>query len=109
MLEFQELFQWERFITPTVIKPFYILVLAVVILLGISGILGGLAAMALNPFTGFLLILESIVGTVVGVVFARIACEFVLITFRLNEHMSAIRDQGEYSGEASRGPSGAHL
>ena len=94
MLEFRDLFQWERFITPTVIKPFYTMALALIILLGVSGILAGLAAMAISPFTGFLSILASIVGTIVGVVFARVACEFALIVFRINEHLGAIRDQG---------------
>jgi hypothetical protein len=30
-----------------------------------------------------------------GVIFARVAAEFVLIVFRINEHLGAIRDQGE--------------
>jgi ammonia channel protein AmtB len=94
MLEFRDLFQWERFITPTMIKPFCAMALALIILLGISGILTGLAAMAINPFGGFLSILVSIVGTIVGVMFTRLACEFVLIVFRINEHLGAIRDQG---------------
>ena len=34
------------------------------------------------------------VAAAVGVVFARIATEFILIVFRINEHLGAIRDQG---------------
>jgi hypothetical protein len=30
----------------------------------------------------------------VGVIFARIAAEFVLIVFRINEHLGAIRNRG---------------
>ncbi len=41
----------------------------------------------------------SIVGAVlmafIGIIFARIAAEFVLIVFRINEHLGAIRSQGE--------------
>jgi hypothetical protein len=29
-----------------------------------------------------------------GVIFARIMAEFVLIAFRINEHLGAIRNQG---------------
>jgi hypothetical protein len=94
MLNFQDLFQWDRFITPTIIKTFYWIMIVWVVLLGVSGILSGLTAMAINPFGGFLLVLSNIVGTIVGIIFSRIAAEFVLIVFRINEHLGAIRDQG---------------
>src|SRR3954464_14517199 len=95
MLEFRDLFQWDRFITPTIIKTFYWLVMALIVLYGISGIFTGLAIMAVNPFGGFLMVLTSLAGVMVGIVFARIAAEFVLIVFRINEHLGAIRDQGQ--------------
>lgn len=94
MFEFRDLFQWDRFITPTIIKTFYWLVIALVVLFGLSGIFSGLAAMAISPFGGFLMLLASLVGVIVGIVFSRIAAEFVLIVFRINEHLGAIRDQG---------------
>ena len=94
MFEFQDLFQWDRFITPTIIKTFYWLVIALIVLFGISGIFSGLAAMAISPFGGFILLLSSIASVVVGIVFSRIAAEFILIVFRINEHLGAIRDQG---------------
>jgi predicted membrane metal-binding protein len=94
MFDFQDLFQWDRFITPTIIKTFYWLVTAVIVLFGVGGILSALSAMAISPFYGFILLLSSIASIVVGVIFARIAAEFVLIVFRINEHLGAIRDQG---------------
>jgi hypothetical protein len=94
MFEFQDLFQWDRFITPTIIKTFYWLVTALICLFGISGIFSGLASMAISPFGGFILILSSIIGVMVGMVFSRIAAEFILIVFRINEHLGAIRDEG---------------
>ncbi|MGJ4941789.1 DUF4282 domain-containing protein [Bradyrhizobium sp. STM 3843] len=94
MFEFRDLFQWDRFITPAIIKTFYWLVIALVILFGVSGIFSGLAAMAISPFGGFLMLLSSIAGVIVGIVFSRIIAEFVLIVFRINEHLGAIRDQG---------------
>ncbi len=56
MFDYTQMFQWDRFITPSIIKPFYSLM--------------------------------------VGIVFARIIAEFILIVFRINEHLGAIRDQG---------------
>jgi hypothetical protein len=45
-----------------------------------------------NPiFDGNLLDRRVFVGTV----FSRIAAEFILIVFRINEHLGAIRDQGQ--------------
>jgi len=95
MFEFRDLFQWDRFITPTIIKTFYWLVIALIILAGLSGIFSGLAMMAISPFGGFLMLLSSIVGAGVGIVFSRIIAEFILIVFRINEHLGAIRDQGQ--------------
>ena len=57
MFEFRDLFQWDRFITPTIIKTFYWLVIALIGLFGISGIFSSLAAMAISPFGGFILLL----------------------------------------------------
>ena len=94
MFSFSDLFQWDRFITPTIIKTFYWLVIGVICLFGLSGIFAGLTAMAISPFAGFLVVLESIAGVVVGIVFSRIAAELILIVFRINEHLGAIRDQG---------------
>jgi hypothetical protein len=50
--------------------------------------------MAISPFGGFLVLLSSIASIVVGIVFSRIAAELILIVFRINEHLGAIRDQG---------------
>jgi uncharacterized protein DUF4282 len=94
MLNFQEMFQWDKFITPSIIKPAYMLMVGLVILFALSGIFSGLAAMAISPFSGFLIILSSLLGALVGIVFARIVAEFILIVFRINEHLGAIRDQG---------------
>src|SRR3981189_3220497 len=93
MFEFRDLFQWDRFITPTIIKTFYWLVIALICLFGIAGIFSGLAAMGRSPFGGFIQLLASIASVVVGIVFSRIAAEFILIVFRINEHLGAIRDQ----------------
>lgn len=94
MLRLDDLFQWDRFITPTIIKSFYWLVIALVILNGISGIFAGLLQMAISPFGGFITVLMAIAGVVAGAVFSRIVAEFILIVFRINEHLGAIRNQG---------------
>ena len=47
-----DLFQWERFITPSIIKLFYWLVVIMVVLAGLSGLVAALGAMMLNPIAG---------------------------------------------------------
>jgi len=96
MFDFRDLFQWDRFITPTIIKTFYWLVIILMGLFALSGLFSGLAMMAVSPFGGFIVILSSLASFIVGVIFARIIAEFILIVFRMNEHLGAIRDQGRH-------------
>jgi hypothetical protein len=89
-----DLFQWERFVTPTVIKVFYWLAVVISILLGSAGAVSSLTTMAYNPFVGMIFLIVSVLGAGMGVILARIFAEFVLIVFRINEHLGAIRNQG---------------
>jgi hypothetical protein len=90
-----ELFQWERFITPSIIKLFYWLCVAIAILGGLSGVISSFRLMAYSPIAGFIAAVLCVAGMVAGVVFARILAEFVLIVFRINEHLGAIRNRGD--------------
>jgi hypothetical protein len=94
MLGLSDLFQWERFVTPTVIKVFYWLAVVISILLGLVGAVSSLRTMAFNPFGGMIFLITSLLGAFMGVIMARIVAEFVLIVFRINEHLGAIRNQG---------------
>lgn len=95
MFSFSDLFQWERFITPSIIKIFYWLAVALTVLLGLSGMISGLAMMVMSPFGGLITILASFAVVLIGIIFARITAEFILIVFRMNEHLGAIRNRGE--------------
>ena len=95
MFELRDLFQWDRFITPSIIKIFYWLAVGISVLIGLSGVFSGLLYMAVNPFAGVVWIVSSLIGMLIGVIFARIVAEFVLITFRINEHLGAIRNRGQ--------------
>ena len=95
------LFQWERFVTPTVIKVFYWLAVVISVLLGLVGAVTALNTMAFNPFAGMIFLIASVLGICMGVIVSRIVAEFVLIVFRINEHLGAIRNQG--SGLSNQG------
>jgi hypothetical protein len=94
-----DLFQWERFVTPTVIKVFYWLAVVISILLGFAGVVSSLTTMAYNPFVGLIFLIASVLGVGMGIIVSRIAAEFVLIVFRINEHLGAIRNQGGFRNQ----------
>jgi hypothetical protein len=95
MFSLSDLFQWERFVTPSIIKLFFWLAIAIDLLIGLSGIGSAIGMMAANPGVGVIMLLISVLGVVTGIILARIIAEFVLIVFRINEHLGAIRSRGE--------------
>jgi len=95
MFDYRDLFQWERFITPSIIKIFYWLVVGISALFGLSGVISGLLYMAHSLLGGLLWIIASLISMLIGVIFARIVSEFILIMFRINEHLGAIRQRGQ--------------
>ena len=95
MFDYRDLFQWDRFITPSIIKIFYWLAIGLTVLFGLSGLLSAIGTMMISPGVGIVMLIGSVLGVVIGVIFARIAAEFILIVFRINEHLGAIRNRGE--------------
>jgi len=96
MLNIGDLFQWERFITPSIIKIAYWLTVIMSVLGGLQAVLAGLGLMLSSPIAGIFAMIGGILIAFVGVIFARIGAEFILIVFRINEHLGAIRSQGEH-------------
>lgn len=94
MIDFAELLQWDRFITPSIIRVFYWLSLAMTALAGLSLVLTALGMMAINFVAGLLLLIAAMVFILAGIIFVRIVCELVMVIFRINEHLGAIRDRG---------------
>jgi hypothetical protein len=95
MFSLNDLFQWERFITPAIIKVFYWLAIGVTVLFGLSGMASAFGMMVASPGLGMITLVVSLLGILVGIIFARIVAEFILIVFRINEHLGAIRNRGD--------------
>jgi hypothetical protein len=95
MFDVRDLFQWERFITPSIVRVFYTLAVVMAVLAGISGIISGLQLMQVSPFGGVAAAFASIIGAFTAILGIRIACEFVLIMFRMNDHLAALRNRAE--------------
>ena len=92
---FRDLFQWERFVTPSIIKLFFWLLIVLIVLFGLSGIASAVPLLTVNTGIGVFMIVIAVLGMAIGILLARIATEFVLIVFRINEHLGAIRNRGE--------------
>ena len=95
MFNVGDLFQWERFITPAIIQVAYWLAVILSALSGLSGMIGGLRMLLVNPIGGFVQMITGLASGVAGILLARILAEFVLIVFRISEHLSAIRNRNE--------------
>ena len=95
MFDVRDLFQWERFITPSIIRVFYTPFVIVAVVAALSGVVSGLQLMQVNPFGGVAMALVSILIAFVAILGIRIACEFVLITFRMNDHLGVLRSRAE--------------
>lgn len=94
MIDLAELLQWDRFITPSLIRVFYWLSLALTLLAGLSFIVTALGMMAINFFAGLFMLIGAMLFILAGIIFVRIVCELVMVLFRINEHLGAIRDRG---------------
>lgn len=95
MFSFRDLFQWERFVTPSIIKLFFWLAIAIIVLFGLSAIGSAVQMMAVSAGVGAFMLIGSLLGVTIGILFARIVAEFVLIVFRINEHLGAIRGRSD--------------
>ena len=95
MFDIGDLFRWERFVTPSIIKVFYWLALAIAVLAGLRGLIEGLFEMTANLLGGIVGMIIALLTMLIGIVLARLAAEFVLIVFRINEHLGEIRRQGD--------------
>jgi hypothetical protein len=94
MIDFAEFLQWDRLITQSIIKIFYFLSVIVAVLLGLTGVFNALLAMSANVLVGFMMLLSSVAGTAVAIIVARIVAELVLVIFRMNDNLEAIRGRG---------------
>ena len=93
MFGISDLFQWRRFVSHTLVPFFYWLIVAVSVLVGLGGVVSSLALTAISPFRGLAFLVTSLLGTLIGVILARIFAELLLVLFSISEHLGAIRNQ----------------
>lgn len=91
-MEPRDVFFFDKMLTPQVITVIYWIVAAVIVI-------GGIGTMFMQSF------ITGLVAIVLGLVFARIWCELVIVVFKMNDALQAIRNQGP-AGPAEQGPQG---
>ncbi len=95
MFDIRDLFQWERFITPSVIRTFFGVTTVLILLATLGGIASALQLMQISLAAGATMIVISLLAAFAGILALRIGCEFVLVMFRMNEHLGALRSRAE--------------
>ena len=70
------------------------LAVGLIVLAGLSGVFSALSMMAVNIFAGLAALFAALLFVLVGIMAARITTEFILIVFRINENLDAIRQRG---------------
>jgi uncharacterized protein DUF4282 len=91
MFDIRDMFQWHRFITPSVVPLFFWVATAAAVITGLFGFAGGVLMLLDYPLVAIAVVVLSTTVTCLGVLAARLIAEFVLITFRTNDHIYAIR------------------
>ena len=82
---FNKYLSLDEFLTPGLIKPFYLVALGLTALGTLVGILGGLGMMIYSPLGGLITILTSLVAGVAYAIGIRFFCELFIAVFRLHD------------------------
>jgi hypothetical protein len=91
MPSLRDFLTFDHYLTPSIIRAFYLLQVALIVAFGIINILGGFVVMAYSLLAGIAWVICSIFGTAAGLLAARVITEIVMILFKNNEHLAALR------------------
>ena len=80
---------FDKFLTPTLIKVVYWIGNAGIALISLMMILSAFSYMG----RGVMQVLGAIVFFVVGVIFWRVMCEGIMLSFRIYDRLTEIRDR----------------
>jgi hypothetical protein len=93
MFDVRDLLQWERFIAPAAIRTFYTLAVVLLLLAGLAGVASAVQLLQFSPLAAMIMMIVSVIGAFAAIIGVRIGCEFVLVTFRINDHLGALRNR----------------
>jgi hypothetical protein len=86
-MRFNDLLNFEKLVTPSVIKVVYWLGVAVLLIWAVVGFLGGLFAQ-----NSIIVAVISLVGAAIGLLLWRVMCELYIVIFGMFERLGDIRN-----------------
>lgn len=95
MLQLKDFLNFEHYLTPSLIRLFYLLQLVLIGLFAVSNIFAALAVMVHEFIVGLIWLAGTLVGAAIGAIAARILTEIIMVLFQNNEHLAAIRARAE--------------
>lgn len=90
-MDFRDMFQWNKFITPLVVPTFFWVATFAATVIGFFGFTIGVVLLSDYPLIAIITVVFSVTITCLGVLSARMIAELALISFRANDHIYAIR------------------
>jgi Domain of unknown function (DUF4282) len=102
MLDIRDMFQWQRFVTPEVVPLFFWVATFTAVLVGLFGFTVGMLLLSDYPLIAIIIAGFSLAMICLATLTSRLIAEFVLIAFRTNDHIYAIRVLAEPATQAHR-------
>lgn len=87
----RDLLRFDSMVTPKIVTFIYWLLLAVAVIAGLVMLSKGFGVMKYSGFAGFGMIVVAPILAVMLALMARIYCEIMIVIFKINEALQAIR------------------
>ncbi len=82
----EEYLSFRKMITPIIIQILFWIGVALCVIMGLAGIVGGIGA------GSGVVVLTSVLMILIGPIFVRVYCELIIIMFRIHDVLTEIRD-----------------
>src|SRR5262245_55054054 len=87
---------FRRMVTPAILTVIFYLIVAVEVIGGIVyGVIGLITLFAGSAILGLASVVAAFVGTIIAVLYTRIACEIILVLFRILDNVRQVNERLE--------------
>lgn len=87
--KFSKFFNFDKMITPAIIKVLFWIGMAIVVVIGLSGVAAGI----FTPYGGGRTALTGLLTLVVGPIVVRVYCELLIVIFKMHEALEKIANK----------------
>ena len=84
MMKASDFFSFNKMIAPTLIRVFFLLGVALIILSGLIGLITNF---------GFGALIGVLIAVPISIILFRVFCETIIVVFSINEKLTEIRDK----------------